>query len=272
MKFKRYILLMLTLLMVNPSVMAHSTRDDDDKDPSIRPGIRRLHPERERAKAIKKLQEQLSHKAEVKDDPWDTTDEVWGTVDLPPVAAKDSAAVEGYRLSTGTDALMGGHKRLTWKDEPVTATLEQLSPYVTIEGGECRSRYVSGDSLANEVYFAFAMSEDSIPGPMRLCVNYCGDRPLDFDQVVFTVDGFDYTFYPMDTRSGKGLGGAYWSSSDDELKPAYRDLVYALTHGTWVMIKLQSMGGVSRVKVVDDGQRDDFAKTFAFYRLLGGTI
>ena len=93
MRIKRYILLLLVALLVAPVGMASSMRDDDDKDPSIKPGIRRLHPERERLKAMKKLQEQMSRKAEPKDDPWDTSDEVWGTVDLPPAAAMDSAAV-----------------------------------------------------------------------------------------------------------------------------------------------------------------------------------
>ena len=54
-RLKKYCLLLLVALLVAPVVMASGVRDDDDKDPSIRPGIRRLHPERERAKAMKKL-------------------------------------------------------------------------------------------------------------------------------------------------------------------------------------------------------------------------
>ena len=96
---KRFILLLMAALLIAPMGIASITPDDDDKDPSIKPGIRRLHPERERAKAIKKLQEQMSRKADPNADPWDTADEMWGTVDLPPVAIKDSTAVEGRRLN-----------------------------------------------------------------------------------------------------------------------------------------------------------------------------
>ena len=120
----------------------------------IKPGIRRLHPGRERAKAIKKLQEQMSRKAEPKADPWDTSDEVWGTVDLPPVTARDSNAVEGRRLTPGTglqqagdESLTGrGGRRMTWRDQPVTATIDQLMPGFTVaEDGDYYSRYVSRD-------------------------------------------------------------------------------------------------------------------------------
>ena len=75
-RLKKYIILLLVALLAVPVGMASVARDDDDKDPSIKPGIRRLHPERERAKAVKKLQEQMSRKAESKADPWDTSDEV----------------------------------------------------------------------------------------------------------------------------------------------------------------------------------------------------
>lgn len=262
--------MLLVALFVASIGMASAVGDDDDKDPSIRPSIRRLHPERERAKAMKKLQEQLSRKADSIADPWDTSDEMWGIVDLPPRATKESVAVEGHRLSPNDDREAG--KRLTWRDEPVTVTLDQLMPFMILDDGEYRSKYVSGDSVGNEVYFAFDMDEDSVPGPLRLCVSYCGDRAIDYDQVVFTVDGFDYAFFPSSPRHGKTAGGQYWAASDDELHHAYRDLVYALTHGEWAMLKLMDINGSSRVKVLTDEQLEDFFNALALYRLLGGEI
>lgn len=271
MRFKRFILLLLVAMLAVPVGLASGVRDDDDKDQSIRPGIRRLHPERERAKAIKKLQEQMSRKAEPKDDPWDTSDEVWGTVDVPRVAIKDSAAVEGHRLTSS--ATTDAEARAVWRDEPVTIPLDQLMQSMTVDDGDYRSKYVSADSVSNEVYFAFTIPEgDSVPGPLRLCVHYCGGTRINYDQVVFTIDGFDYLFYPLTTRYGVTTGGQHWAASDDELRFAYRDLVYALTHGQWVMIKLMGDNGVSHVKVLDDGQLDDFANTLDLYRLLGGEI
>ena len=267
MRFKRYIAWLLIALMAVPVAMAGTGPDDDDLDPSIRPGIRRLHPERERAKAIKKLQEQMSRKAEPKADPWDTSDEVWGTVDVVPVAVKDSAAVQGRRVTASAAGQDG--KRMVWRDEPVTANLDLLMPLFTVDDGDCLSKYVSRDKGSNEVYFAFALL-DSVPGPLRLCVQYASDRPLEYDQLTFTIDGHDYPFFPADPQYGQLPDGKYWESSDDRLRPVYKDLVYALAHGHWVMLKLHGSHGINHVKVLNDGQRDDFANTLALYLLLGG--
>ena len=290
-RLKKYCLLLLVALLVAPAVLASGVLDDDDKDPSIRPGIRRLHPERERAKAMKKLQEQMSRKADPNADPWDTSDEVWGTVDLPPAVSRDSNAVVGRRLKQHTsktpaeqaalDSLLGGdyslteygYRRMTWRDLPVTATLDQLMPSFTVdETGDCYSRYVSRDKSSNEVYFTFTMNEDSVPGPLRLHVQYCADDPLDFDQLIFTIDGFNYPFYPSDHEHGTLDGGLYWECSDDVLKPVHKDLVYALAHSNWVALKLMSTRGIHHVKMLTDGQRADFAHTLDLYRLLGGKL
>lgn len=288
---KRYVILVLVALMVAPMGFAAGVPDDDEKKTGIERGIRRLHPERERAKAIKKLQEQMARKAEPKDDPWDTSDEVWGTVDVVPVAVADSTAAMGHRLNgtsktaseqAAVDDLINtdysikeygmGIRRMTWHDEPVTRTIDDLMPFVTIDdNGDCLSKYVNRDKTSNEVYFAFAFL-DSVAGPLRLCVQYCADDPLNYDQLVFSVDGFDYVFYPMDPQRGKADGGLYWEMSDDVLRPAYKDLVYALAHSHWVVLKLVGESGISHVKMLSDGQRDDFANTLALYRLLAGTI
>ena len=264
---KKY-LLILAMLLIAPVGMAGNLRDDDDKTPQRE--VRRLHPERERLKAMKKLQEQRSRKAEPKDDPWDTSDDPWGTVDVPP-ALRDSAAVEGHRLTsppTEGDAT----QRLVWRDEPVTITIDQLMPFCIVDDdGDCRSKYVTVDAPGNEVYFAFSLI-DSVPGPLRLCVRYNGEAPMDFDQVVFTVDGYNYTFFPADVQHGQEDGGNYWAISDNEINPAYRDLVYALAHGHWGIMKMQDSGGVSLVKMLSEGQRDDFANMLALYLLLGGSL
>lgn len=294
MKLKHYIALLLIALMTVPAITAGPLGDDDDKDPSIQRGIRRLHPERERAKAIKKLQQQMGRKADPNADPWDTSDEVWGTVDLPATAAaKDSTAVVGRRVPPGQqhtsktqeeqaalDSLLAieyypveyGYRRMKWQDIPVLTTVDELLPNFVLEDGECRSKYVSMELTSNEVYFAFTLQEDSVPGPLRLCVHYCADDPLDFEQIVFTIDGYDYMFYPADPQRGIVVDGIYWERSDDVLQPVYKDLVYALVHSNWVAIKLVSSRGIHHVKMLTDGQRLDFAHTLDLYRLLGGVI
>ena len=278
-------------LIAIPQGMASSVGDDDDKTPALPREIRRLHPERERAKAQKKLQEQMSRKAEPKDDPWDTSDDVWGSVDMPRVTVKDYNAVEGRRLQHTSkspaeqamlDSLLSkdysiteyGFRRMTWRDLPVTTTIDRLMPsFVVSETGDYVSKYVSHERTSNEVFFTFAMpEEDSVPGPLRLCVHYCADDPIDFDQLVFSIDGYDYPFYPGETRYGELDQGLYWQWSDDVLKPPYKDLVYALAHSHWVAIKLMSTRGIHHVKMLNDGQREDFAATLDLYRLMGGTF
>ena len=287
---KKYILSLLLTLLVIPVGMAGMVGDDDDKDPSVKPGIRRLYPERERIKAMKKLQEQMSRKAKPKADPWDTSDEVWGTVDVPPAMIKDEGAVEGHRLNVTTktaeeqaqvDELLNtdysikeygmGLRRMVWHDEPVTATIDELMPYITTDGAECLSKYVNREKGSNEVYFIFEL-QDSVPGPLRLCVQYCADDPLCYDELTFNIDGFDYVFYPADPQRGQLDKNLYWEMSDDELRPAHKDLVYALAHSHWGVIKLKGESGISHVKMLTDGQRDDFAHMLALYRLLGGTL
>ncbi len=288
---KRLVILVLVAMMAAPMGIAANVHDDNDTDPSMRRGIRRLHPERERAKAIKKLQEQLSRKAEPKDDPWDTSDEVWGTVDLPRAATADDGAAVGHRVNRTTktaseqalvDDLIStdysireygmGIRRMTWHDEPVTRSIDDLMPYITITAdGECLSKYVTRDVTSNEVYFAFTF-QDSVAGPLRLCVNYCADDPLLYELLTFSIDGFDYLFYPAEPQRGQAGQGLYWEASDDVLRPGYKDLVYALAHSHWVVMKLTGMNGISHVKMLTDGQREDFANVLALYRLLGGEI
>lgn len=292
---RKWIIILLTLSLAAPVAMAGYSPDDDNKDPSIQRGVRRLYPDRERAKAMKKLQEQMSRKADPNADPWDTNGDLWGAVDVPPqVALKDSTAVEGHRLAhrqqhtsktpeeqAALDSLLAGdysykeygYRRMTWRDLPVTTTIDQLMPGFTVdENGDCFSKYISRDKKSNEVYFAFTMHEDSLPGPLRLCVQYCADDPLDFDQIIFSIDGFDYLYYPSGTQRGTLPDDLYWESSDDVLHEAYKDLVYALAHSNWVAIKMMSTRGIHHVKMLTDGQCADFAHTLDLYRLLGGVI
>ena len=267
---RRNLVLLLMLLLAAPVGLADNVRDNNDTTSVWKQPVRRLHPERERAKAMKKLQEQMSRRAEEKSDPWDTSDEVWGTVDVP-AATRDSSAVKGRRLNGMSDVDEAGY-RMMWRDEPVTATVDQLMPFFTVtDDGELHSKYVSTDSASSEVYFAFVMS-DSLPGPLRLCVRYPTEVPMEYDQLTFTIDGYDYLFYPADPQC-KPLGyGQFLSFCDEVLHEGYKNMVYALAHGKWVMLKLQGMGGVSRVKVLTDGQREDFANTLALFLLLGGEL
>ncbi|MBR4830128.1 MAG: hypothetical protein IKZ92_10065 [Muribaculaceae bacterium] len=285
---RKWIIILMAMLLAAPVVMSSPVGDDDDKDPSIKPGIRRLHPERERAKAIKQLQDEMSRKAEPKDDPWDMTGEVWGTVDLPR-EAKDVKAVEGRRLTQRTSKTPAeqqmvnqlintdysiheysvGDRRMLWRDEPVTSSVDELLPFFSYENGEYLSKYVSRDKTSNEIYFIFSY-HDSVPGPLRLCIQYCADDPLDYDMLTVNVDGFDYVYYPSNIERGRQGKKLYWELCDNVLNPAYKDMVYALAHSHWAFIKFHGANGINHVKTLSQGQRDDFAHALDLYRLLGG--
>ena len=49
-------------------------------------------------------------------------------------------------------------------------------------------------------------------------------------------------------------------------------LPIAPTYAHWGMIKMQGSGGGNIVKILTDGQRQDFANTLALFLLLGGSI
>ena len=92
---------------------------------------------------------------------------------------------------------------MTWRDLPVTSTIDQLLPgFVVNDAGDCVSKYVSNDSISNEVFFTFAMppDSDSMPGPLRLCVHYCADDPLDFDQLLSTSTVMTIPSTPVSTN------------------------------------------------------------------------
>jgi|GEM_PF-695706 len=309
MAFKRYFIIAMMALSVASAAFAAPAGDEEDYDVSIRKGIRRLHPERERAKAIKKLQQQRAQKAVPKVDPWDTSDEAWGTVEVvpeptsqesiadEPVATSPSGekrkvtTAQGRRLNATTksasdqeqlDALLGtdyslqqyevpGTRRMTWRDEPVKATRESLQPYFELTGSSCLPRGLKLDNGTNAVFFYFNVVNGEAQD-LRLRVQYCADDPINFEELVFSVDGFDYTFFPQQMQRGNDGDGYYWQTSDDELRRADRDLVYALSHSHWAMLKLKGADGVSHVKMLSDVQRDDFARTFQFFRLLGGSL
>jgi len=161
--------------------------------------------------------------------------------------------------------------RMTWKDEPVQSTEKQLLPYFTLDGNRYLPYGISQSNTTNAVYFYFDVN-DGEPGPLRLRVQYYADDPINYDELVFTIDGFDYVFFPDSPQRGTASGRMYWENSDDVMRHNDRDLVYALAHAHWMMLKLKGTDGVSHVKMISDSQRQDFSRALQLYRLLGGTL
>ena len=167
-------------------------------------------------------------------------------------------------------------KRMVWLDDTVTETVDALLPQVATRNDGSGVRYmpqgVTTDNSDNAVYFYFVTDASGVPGPLRLRVQYYADDPLNFEDVEFLVDGFDYHIMPANMHSGS-LGSMYWQNCDERLRQQDKDLTYAVSHSArWITMKLHGADGMIHLKDLSDRQRKDFANILSLYRLMGGTI
>ncbi|MCQ2289260.1 MAG: hypothetical protein MJZ74_09205 [Muribaculaceae bacterium] len=107
---------------------------------------------------------------------------------------------------------------------------------------------------------------------MHLRLQYYADDPLNYNDMVFTIDGFDYKFHPTNIQRGKGDGVMIWEQSDDVLREADKDLVYALAHCHWVRLKLHGADGMNHVKLIGEEQIKSFKETYQLFLLRNGSI
>ena len=256
--------------------------DEDQYDESIRKPVRRLYPNRERDKAMKKYQQEQeraakkNQKAAEVDDPWADGGQ--------PAAAPSADKAELYELlskdySTPT-IIVPEYKQpepFVWRDEKPNVNENQLLKVV--EGRRVSEplpamRYLpKGSSMANNANDIFLyFDEGAEPERLRLRVQYYADDPLNFNEVQFYVDGFDYVYRPKITRRGKGTGRMIWENSDNSVTDADKDLIYALTHGQWVEMSLVGHDGIKHVKVLSEKQLENLRAVLQMYLLHGGKI
>lgn len=161
-------------------------------------------------------------------------------------------------------------ERMVWKDDTIKESAGQLTPMLLTSNGRIIPKNVAFANNRNDVFFYFNKDGDKV-GPLRLCVQYYADDPLKYNELVFTIDGFDYSFKPSNIKRGKGSGIMIWENSDDALTAADRDLVYALAHSEYyVQLKLCGAGGMNHVKRLTDEQKQAFYNVLQLYRLQGG--
>ncbi|MBR1551689.1 MAG: hypothetical protein IJ632_05145 [Muribaculaceae bacterium] len=272
MKKYRFVILAFTsafLALCSTTGAAAMQPDEEDYDESIRKPIRRLHPEREREKAIKKWEEEQARKAAAQQQGGVTTRSAdpWGASDAAVPDGKETL----YELLNKDYSLKqyvaDGPKRLEWVDEPATGSMSGLLPHIDKNDGRYTPRGTSMKQSENAIYFYFVDN-----GPLRLRVQYFADDPLNFSEMVFTIDGFEYPYRPARTQRGRQGARFYWETSDEELGASDRDLVYALTHCHWARVKLLGANGIDHVKMFTTGQLEDFARLWQLYRLKGGTL
>ena len=264
-------------------------QSEDDYDESIRMPIRRLHPEREREKARKKLQQELDAKNKAQqtaDDAWEENNQpkakkdnrrVVGKAALPQSTADKSVINEllnkDYSL---VEYLPAAPQPLRWKDDPIRETENELLMQVSKSSPQTGTmRYMPRDvsmSRTENAFYAYFTTSGGRVDPLRLRVQYCADDPLLFNDIQFQIDGFDYRYRANSPQRGKGTGRMIWEESDQVVVAANKDLLYALSHAHWVRMALVGADGTKHVKMLTEKQIRDFYSILQLYRLLGGVI
>lgn len=165
---------------------------------------------------------------------------------------------------------------ITWKNDPINRDIKSLKKNVVSakQGGVAMliPKGVSTSNESNEVYFAFQANGDRAMSPLYLCINYFADDPLNYNDMVFLIDGFEYYFRAESPSRGKLGARMYWEQSCDELSTIDKDLVYALSHCHWARISLKGADGIDHVKLLNKKQLEDFTHSLELYRSMGGTF
>ena len=285
---RRHIIYLLLAMFVGCSLPAIA-QNENDYDESIRMPVRRLHPEREREKARKKLQQELDakNKSQQNVDDWEDasktsskkkdTRRVVGTAPASKSTAdksllndllnKDYSLVQ-YAPSAPT--------RMVWRDDAVTESENELLMQLNkerVQAGVVRymPKGVSMSKTEN-AFYAYFITDGASVEPLHLRVQYYADDPLQFNDIVFTIDGFDYRYHAVSPQRGKGTGRMIWELSDQEASASDKDLLYALSHAHWVRMYLVGSDGTKHVKMLTETQIRDFYLVLQLYRLLGGRI
>ena len=255
--------------------------DEDQFDESIRKPVRRLYPNRERDKLIKKHQQEQERLVKQKkqaqqaqiDDPW-----AEGAQNQNP-PSPDKAELyallnKDYSTPTPIIPSYDTPEPYKWVDETPSTSESSLLKRVSRVALNPGARYIplsakSGHNV-NDIFFYF--DEYSQPEDLMLCVQYYADDPLNFHQVNFLIDGFEYSYRPRRTSTGKGSGRMIWEESDNPVAKADKDLVYALTHCQWVQMSLVGDGGMKHVKMLTDNQLENLRTMLQLFLLRGGRI
>ncbi len=264
-------------------------QSENDYDESIRMPVRRLHPEREREKARKKLQQELDSKNKSHQDVEDWEDasqnsgkkkdtrRVVGSSPAPKSTADKSALNallnKDYSLVQYVPA---APVRMVWRDEAVTESENELLMQLNKERVQAGVvRYLPKGvtmSKTENAFFAYFITDGARVEPLRLRVQYYADDPLQFNDILFTIDGFEYRYRAVSPQRGKGTGRMIWELSDQEVSASEKDLLYALSHAHWVKMYLVGSDGTKHVKLLTETQIRDFYLVLQLYRLLGGRI
>lgn len=261
--------------------------EESERDESVRKPVRRLHPEREREKAMKEyLKEQASKQKVQDDDAWEQP-----AAKAKPdkrkvvrrVAQQQSSTVDQAMLDEllSRDYSLGpvvpefkAPEPYKWKDEPVEASESELMRLLKTDNHGAAMRYLPREvsMRQNENAFFLYFDERSEPGSLHLRLQYCADDPLNFSRIDFVIDGFDYSYTPRSPKRGKLAARLYWENSDEPVSQDDKDLIYALTHCQWAEMLLIGSDGINHRKELSEDQLKSLRAVLQLYLLKGGTL
>lgn len=287
-----------TFALCSPS---QATADEKDYDESVRLPVRKLHPEREFDKMMKQMHQKHEAKNLEKERKEAEKERKQAEKDAKKMAKKghdnrvipprvqqpqqQSSTVDKSLMKTllskdysikKYEPLYEVPKPITWKDDPVSNDVAGLKALLDGNRKGAATLYtpkgVSMTNEANEVFFCFESDGSRASSRLHLRVYYYADDPLNYSDIQFTIDGFNYDFHPKRPERGKLGARMYWEQSDDALSSQHKDLVYALSHCHWARMSLKGADGMNHVKMLTKAQLEAFASTLELYRAMGGTF
>ena len=163
-------------------------------------------------------------------------------------------------------------KPLVWLDDSIPEDLSPMLSSVKTGNSRIMPRDVTMDNTENALYLYYTVNSQGNPDPLRLRLQYYADDPLQYYEVVFLIDGFEYRFKPENIHRGKGNGRMIWENSDDVVKASDKDLIYALSHCKWAEMTLLASNHINHKKELTEDQINDFYNVLQLYRNAGGVI
>ncbi len=266
--------LVMAALLLTPSAFAF-VPDEKDLDPALRLPVRRLHPERPTAAQAKQERDRKKKLKQQQKNVKKQVAQSFGNQKQKERNAREKAYLDSLLAIEYTVPNYSGPVRLTWVEEPVGTTQNELLPLFKKGRGAQGTSYVPNSvnygNTENAQFFYFT-TQGGKPGPLMLRTQYVADDPLNIVLMRFIVNGFEYLLTPQNTQAGQRNNHLYWEVSDQQLTSDDKDLVYALAHASWARVTLVGEDGMNHVKDITDDQIADFQRSLDLYRLLGGSL
>ncbi len=129
---------------------------------------------------------------------------------------------------------------------------------------------INSSTKVNDIYFYFN-TKDGVPEPLRFVVHFFADDPINFNKLVFNLDGFKYEYVPTGIK--RTNDGKYYSENfDNAMNEQSRDIVAGLAHCEYADMLLVSERGVNHRIFFSEDQLRHFKETYQLYRKMGGTL